>query len=169
MRFRVSRIGPLIVGLLVLAAALLAWPPAVDSADTGKAGTAPTAERLVLRYANESFELVSRTPLHKVVPPSVSLPDSVGKVRGNWFEVQSAAGQTVYRRRMPAPDIIYTEIPTEDNPGQLSRAEATVPEKTISILAPVKDNGDYLVIYGPPAGKAERTQAAGEIGRIRLR
>jgi hypothetical protein len=164
MRIRFTRIEPLIVGTLVFIAAMLAFPLVADSAEAP-----PTAERLVIHYSSGTFELVSRTSLHKVVPPSVSLPDSLGRVSGHWFEVQSEAGKTVYRRRMPAPDIIYTESPTEENPTKMSRAEVTVPEKTFSILVPVKDDGNWLVLYGPPAGTNKRTQAAGETGRIRLR
>jgi hypothetical protein len=169
MRLRFSRLEPLIVGALVLAVAMLAFPLVADSADGNKPDSSPTAERLVIRYANGSFELVSRTSLNKVVPPSVSLPDSVGRVSGHWFEVQSEAGKTVYRRRMQDPGIVYTEVPTEENPTKLSRAEVVVPEKTISILVPVKSDGNFLVLYGPPAGAKSRTQAAGEVGRIRLR
>jgi hypothetical protein len=168
MRLRFSRIEPLIIGALVFAVAMLAFPMVVDSADANKPDAPPTAERLIIQYTNGSFELVSRTSLNKPVPPSVNLPDSLGSVRGHWFEVQSEAGKMVYRRRMPAPDIVYTESPTEDNP-KLSRAEFVVPEKTISILVPVKDDGNFLVLYGPPAGTDKRTQAAGEVGRIRLR
>jgi len=129
----------------------------------------PTAERLTLHYANGSFEVVSRTVLDKVVPPSVALPAPVGQVRGSWFELQSDAGKTVYRRHMAAPDIVYTEIPTEEDPTKPSRAEFVVPERTFSVLVPIKKDGNYLVLYGPAAGSKSRAQAAGEIGRIRLR
>lgn len=157
------------IGMLSLAAVVLTLARPAGGADAKQSTAPPTAERLILHYVNGTIEVVSRTPLTKVVPPSVTLPDEKGKVRGNWFEVQSDAGMTVYRRRMPAPDIVYTEIPTEENPSQLSRAEIVVPEKTFSILVPIKSDGNYLVLYGPPTGTKSRGQAAGEIGRIRLR
>ena len=169
MKSRIPPIAPLVVGGLVFAAGLLAFPRSIDSAGADKQAVPPAAERLTVRYAQGSFELVSRTSLAKIVPPSVDLPDSVGQVRGCWFEVQSEAGKTVYRRRIAAPNVVYTESPTEDNPGRLSRAETVVPEKTISILIPKKDEGAFLVFYGPPAAPEKRTQASGEVGRIRLR
>ena len=169
MRLRSPRIEPLIAGVLVFMAGLLAFPPVADGADKTKTNSPSAAERLIIRYSNGAFELVSRTSLNKVVPPSVSLPDSLGRVSGHWFEVQSEAGKTVYRRQMPAPDIIYTELPTEDNPTRLSRAETVVPEKTFSILIPKKDEGAFLVLFGPPSAPEKRTQASGEVGRLRLR
>jgi len=169
MKFRFPAMAPLAIGALVFAVALLILPPVADGADANKTTTAPTAERLVLHYVNGAFEVVSRTPLHKVVPPSVELPKVENGVRGSWFEVQADNGTVVYRRRMAAPDIVYTEIPTEENPSQLSRAEIVVPENTFSILVPIKSDGNFLVLYGPPAGAKSRNQAAGEIARIQLR
>jgi len=156
------------VGVLLFVAALLIVPRPAGGADTIKTAAPPTAERLILKYANGTFEVVSRTPLNKAVPPSKPMPAAEGQVRGNWFELQADDGKVVYRRGMAAPDMVYTEIPTEENPSKLSRAEFTVPEKTFSVLVPIKSDGNYLVLYGPPASTKSRNQAAGEIGRIRL-
>ncbi len=169
MNLRFPAVAPGAIGALVFAVVLLILPGTAVGADSAKVTTAPTAERLVLHYVNGSIELVSRTSLNKVVPPSVELPESQNGVRGNWFELQDSDGKVVYRRRMAAPDIVYTEIPTEENPSQLSRAEIVVPDKTFSILVPIQSNANDLVLFGPPKGTKSRNQAAGEIGRIQLR
>lgn len=157
------------IGVVLFVAALLIVPRPAGGADSTKTAAPPAAERLILRYANGTIEVVTRTPLNKPVPPSQSMPAAKGEVRGNWFELQADNGDVVYRRGMAAPDLVYTEVPTAENPSQLSRAEFVVPEKTFSILVPIKSDGNYLVLYGAPVGSKSRNQAAGEIGRIRLR
>ena len=151
--------------LMALAAALAA----------GDGGGAPTktrmqaAERLVIRYSATGFELVSRTPLMKVLPPTVSLPGEKGAVSGSWFEVQSDGGDVVYRRRISSPRMVYTEAPTEDEPGVLKREEIAVDENVFSILVPAGTDAKSLIFYDSNPDIQKRTEAAIEIGRIGLR
>jgi hypothetical protein len=164
-----SRLVRSAVGFVVLIASFLAAPESGDSAGSNSRAQPQPAERLVIRYTQASFELISRTPLEKTVPPSIALPDSLGRVSGYWFELQSESGVVVYRRRTHAPDIVYTETPMASNPTRLTRAETVVPENTLTVLIPRKAEGESLVFFGPPPGAEKRIVASGEIGRVRLR
>ena len=71
------------------AAILLAIAVALAAGEGTTATTNPRlqdAERLVIRYSASGFELVSRTALLKVLPPTVALPATKGAVSGSWFE-----------------------------------------------------------------------------------
>jgi hypothetical protein len=153
------------VVLLVFAVAL--------AADEGTDATTnprlQAAERLVIRYSASGFELVSRTPLLKILPPSVALPVAKGAVSGSWFEVQSDGGDPVYRRRIVSPRIIYTEVPTDDAPDRLTRDEIAVDENVFSVLVPAGKDAKSLVFYDSNLDVQKRTEAATEIGRIGLR
>jgi hypothetical protein len=140
-----------------------------SGADSKEGVGVQPVERLMIRYNEGSFEIVERIPLEKILPPSVELPDSVGRLAGYWFEVQNTEGKTVYRRRMTAPDIIYTESPTEDEPNTLRRADIVVPDKLFSVLVPRKSEARALVFFGQQAGPEKRMRPAAELGRVVLR
>jgi len=105
----------------------------------------------------------------KVLPPTVSLPGEKGAVSGSWFEVQSDGGDVVYRRRISSPRMVYTEAPTEDEPGVLKREEIAVDENVFSILVPAGQDAQSLIFYDSNPDIQKRTEAAIEIGRIGLR
>jgi hypothetical protein len=152
-----------VLGVCVAGAGL-----AIGAESKGNPSVQPV-ERLMIRYSEGSFEIVERITLQKILPPSVELPDSVGRVAGYWFEVQNADSKTIYRRRMTAPEIIYTESPTEDEPHKLQRTDIVVSEKLLSVLVPKKSAARSLVFFGHPAGAEKRMRPAAEIGRVVLR
>ncbi len=158
-----------LAGIVILVGMLWVLPSPIDGASPTQTVGPQSVERLVIQYNQGSFELISRTPLRKTLPPSVTLPAPIGQVRGSWFEVQSTTGEMVYRRRFPAPNVIYTEWPTQDDPTQLRREEIEVSENVFTILVPKNDKAEALLIFGTPRGQDKRAAAAGEIGRLQLR
>ena len=76
MSLRIPPMAPLVAGALVFVVALLAFPRVGDGAD--KQAVPPAAERLTVRYAQGSFELVGRTSLAKIVPPCQMSRDRLG-------------------------------------------------------------------------------------------
>ena len=166
------RIPIVLVAAGFAAAILLALPVALAADEGTTANTNPRlqeSERLVIRYSPSGFEVVSRTPLLKVLPPSVTLPGAKGAVSGSWFEVQSDDGDVVYRRRITSPRIVYTEVPTADEPGLMKRDEIIVDENVFSVLVPAGKDAKSLVFYDSNLDVQKRTEAATEIGRIGLR
>ncbi|MEW5875281.1 MAG: hypothetical protein AB1752_08890 [Candidatus Zixiibacteriota bacterium] len=127
------------------------------------------AERLTIQWTEGAMQILSRTPLLKILPPTVTLPDSTNGLRGAWFEVQSDKGDVLYRRLMPAINIVFTETPLDPGSGQLSRAEAPVESQVFSVLVPASAAVKRVVFHGPdPAAKTSRTLST-EIGRIDLK
>jgi len=157
-------------GLTLFAILITATSPTVgeDTKAPIPAGS-QTAERLVIRYSAGGYELVSRIPLLKILPPSTELPAPMGEVNGTWFEVRSDKDETIYRRRMASPQVVYTEIPTGDDPAMLNREEIILTENTFSVLVPAGENAASLVFFGSKPDPQKRAAAATEIGRIGLR
>lgn len=161
----------LIVALVAVAVTAIAVTNAASD-NTTKATADPrvqAAERLVIRYSSAGFELLSRTPLQRVIPPSVELPATKGMVSGSWFEVQSDAGDVVYRRRISSPRLVHTEVPTTDNPGVLTRDDIALEENVFSVLVPAGSDAKSLIFYDSSTNLSKRHEAASEIGRIGLR
>jgi len=161
------------LALTVVAVSVCAIPVIFAASDQGLNATVnprvQSVERLVIRYSASGFELLSRTPLQKVLPPSAKLPATKGLVSGSWFEVQSNAGDVVYRRRISSPRILYTEVPTDDDPGVLKRDEAVVEENVFSVLVPAGKDANALIFFDSGTDIQKRTEASSEIGRIGLR
>lgn len=154
----------LFMGVILLAFLL----PATLALNT-TAPIGPSAERMVIRYHDGSYEILRRTPMTKILPATVALPGKTGDVRGNWFEVQTATGEVLYRRLMTAPNVRYVEYRSPDNPTRLKREEAVVAERTFSVLVPARSDASYLVFYGPADAAKNRTLPSMEIGRLALR
>lgn len=161
----------LIGALLIVGGTAIAVTRAADNTATGTAigPRVQAAERLVIRYSASGFELVSRMPLQKVLPPSVELPATKSLVSGSWFEVQSDAGAVLYRRRMDSPRMIYTEVPLADDPDVLKRAEVAVDTNVFSVLVPAGKDAQSLVFFDSNTDIKRRNEAASAIGRIGLR
>jgi hypothetical protein len=135
----------------------------------GAAERPVASERLTIRWTEGALQIISRMPLQKILPPSVTLPDSTNGLRGAWFEVQNDKGEVLYRRPMPAINIVFTETPLDAGSDQLSRAEAPVDSQVFSILVPASSAAKRVVFHGPdPAEKTSRTLST-EIGRIDLK
>ena len=158
-----SKINRVTLGLLLV---LLA---ATDGTAAAPAPGVQSVERLVIRYHGGSYELLSRTTLRKILPPSMLLPDSSGAVSGSWFELQTVAGGVLYRRPMRRPEIRYVEVPKDSTTGEITRQETTVTERTFVITVPLRDDGVQVVFYGQPVGTANKALSSQVMGIIRLR
>jgi len=131
------------------------------------AGPVP-AERLLIKYSSGSYQLLSRTPLIKVLPPSDALPATNHAVTGFWFEIQTPKEEVKYRRIMPDPIKVYTEVPGPASEPQPERAEAIPAEAVFTVLIPQVPGSNNLVLVGSSLGAAGNALAAQPLARIPL-
>ena len=147
-------------GLFVIAGSL-----AVDLPPTK--GPVP-AERLLISYSSGGYQLLSRTPLTKVIPPSDTLPATNGALSGFWFEVQTPQADVKYRRILPDPTKVYTEVPGPGPDPQPERAEASRTEAVFSVLIPQLPGSNNLVLVSGSIGGTSDIQEAKRVARIPL-
>lgn len=156
-----------------LAVALLALPA---SGQQGLDDGVP-ADRLVVRYTGNHFELVSRSPVTKVLPAADELPVGRAQLRGFWYELQSLQGKIRYRRIIRDPVRLVFEGPDPLDPeGLPQRVEAEPSERVFSLLGPRCAPGDQLVLFrssrqpsGSSAGAQQGAEeAAREVARITI-
>lgn len=92
-----------------LAAALLAIGlPAMAQEGPGE------ADRVVVRYSEGAYELVSVTPITSHLAPADDLPE--GEFSGFWFELVSSEGDVLYRRITGHPVPLVFEGPDQSAP-----------------------------------------------------
>ena len=126
------------------------------------------AERLVIQYNSGSYQLLSRTSLLKVIPPSDALPATNRAVSGFWFEVQTPKEEVKYRHIMPDPIKVYTEVPGPGPEPQPERAEAVPTEAVFTVLIPQLPGSNNLVLVSSPPATAANAPAAQSLIRIPL-
>jgi hypothetical protein len=126
-------------------------------------------ERLIVHYHDGIFELVSRSTVRKVIPPTLEFADSSRNVSGSWFELQTSTGTMLYRRPLSAPNIVYVEHLADSTTGRIERQEATVSDRTFAITVPQRSDGAKVAIYGHKAGAADKAAASQVLGYIQLR
>jgi hypothetical protein len=126
------------------------------------------AERLVIKYSSGSYQLLSRTPLLKVLPPSDALPTTNRAVTGFWFEVQTPNQEVKYRRIMPDPIKVYTEVPGPVPEPLPERSEAIPAETVFTLLIPQVPGSNNLVLVSSSLGLAGNAPAAQPLARIPL-
>jgi hypothetical protein len=139
------------------------------SAFAGQAAPVP-AHRLVVRFADGGFEIVSRTEVTKVLPPSDELPPD-SQASGFWYELRSASGRLIYRRIIDDPCHIRFEGPADGvairgRRAAPVRSEAFPGERTFSLLVPRAGPGDELVLMESPHERERRDEAAAEVARL---
>lgn len=166
---RFSPIGkPLARGLLLAVAVLICTSGTF--AQDGSASGPVNADRVVLRFEGSNFEVVSVTPVVKVIPPSVPLPAGETLVSGTWFELRSSQDDVRYRTMIGDPFRLVFEGP--DPEKQLSagpdRKEAVLQEGIFSLVVPRALPGDQIVVFSSPTHRAAVGQPAQEITRISL-
>lgn len=171
MKVRSIIIAVLAILFLLALTVLVAAPVESRSAATSSARV-QSAERLVIRYSDAGFELISRTPVQKVLPPSMTLPESPENkgVRGTWFEVRDDAGNTVYRRPMESPQVLRVETLSDDG-KTIEHAEVTQSETVFSVLVPVTAATKSLVVFDMVRDAQKRivSDTATELGRLDLK
>jgi hypothetical protein len=132
-------------------------------------GTGPVpAERVIIQYRSGSFQLLSRSLLTKVLPPSDELPTTNRALSGFWFEVQTPEAEVKYRRIMIDPITLYTEVPDPARALQPERQEVVPAEAVFTLLIPHIPGSNNLVLFSSPLGRMGKSQAAQKIARIAL-
>jgi len=71
------------------------------------------AQRALVKFDGEAFELISLSSLDTVLPPSDDLPEA-GAVSGFWFELQDGDGIPIYRRVVGDPVRLVFEGPSDE-------------------------------------------------------
>lgn len=128
-----------------------------------------SVERLVVHYHDGTFELVGRSTVQKVIPPTLEFADSTSKLSGSWFELQTSTGSLLYRRPLTPPNTIYVEHLADSTTGRIERQEATVTDRTFVVTVPLRVDGARVAIYGSTAGAANKTADSQVLGYIQLR
>jgi hypothetical protein len=128
------------------------------------------AERLTIRFREGAFEVVSRTAVVKVLPPSDELPAD-SSPSGFWYELRSAEGGLVYRRIIEDPCRIRYEgfaggVAGSGKTATLERRDVVPSERTFSILVPRANPGDQLVLVESPHELERRNEPAVEAARL---
>lgn len=144
--------------LFTVLALLGAWSVAAQNAEL--------AERVVIRYDNGNFEVLSRTPIIKALGPSDILPAELGAVSGFWYELQAPDGTVRYRKVMANPLRVTHEGADVEgaSPSLIEHFPAT---KVFTLLIPLAADGDQLVIFCSPSEPAAvRAFPAAEVARL---
>ena len=163
-------IQSLLSGVRRIGLSLFLILPSVGVSQEAKAapGVQPV-ERLVIRFHDGSFELVSRIAIQKVLLPTLVFADSSGGVTGTWFELQTSTGGVLYRRSLNPPQFVYVESVADSVTGEIIRQITPVSERTFSIVVPRRDDASQITFYQRLPGSNDKSIAAPVIGRIRLR
>jgi hypothetical protein len=113
------------------------------------------AIRLTIRYGGDRFEIVKRTRVRKVVPPSAPLLDDDDVEFGAWAEVR-AGGRSVYRQLLADQLGRDIEVFTSDPDRPISRVAVDDPVGVFTVIVPMLDDADEIAIVGPPRDAPER-------------
>ena len=113
------------------------------------------AVRLTIRYGGDGFEVVKRTRVRKVVPPSAPLLDDDDVEVGCWAEVR-AGGRSVYRHLLTDQLGRDVEVFTSDPDRPISRVAVADPIGVFTVVVPVFDDADEIAIVGPSRDAPER-------------
>lgn len=66
---------------------------------------------------------------------------------GFWYEVQNAAGDTLYRRITHDPTFPYREVSSPE--GTMTRVSAPDGKRTIEVIVPDIAEGEHVVLFAP--------------------
>jgi hypothetical protein len=107
------------------------------------------AVRLTIRYGGDRFEVIKRSRVRKPLPPSAPLLDDHEHQLGCWAEVRRD-GRGVHRPLLVDRLGRDVEVFTSDPDRPISRVAVADPVGTFTLLVPLIDNADEIVIVGPP-------------------
>jgi hypothetical protein len=143
-------------------------------ADNGESER-PEALRLYIRYTRNaapghelSLEEVDRRQM--IVEASVDLPERwpEEQLSGFWYELQSAQGDVLYRKRLANPILDRIDVPSEEDPRRLV-PYLNLPEQTdFTLLVPFHSEGRTVVIYTSPLEQLHDPGPAEPLWRIDL-
>lgn len=148
------------------------------STDFRVIGGPQAVERLTIEFLADdvdrglsTFNLLSRTRVTMVLPPSDDLPSGRGaqELSGFWYELQLGDGSVKYRRIITNPIRVVFEGPDPDNGSMFpDRKEAIPSNRIFNLLIPAPTSGDVLVLFSSPLTLDGQAGPAEEIGRIIL-
>ncbi len=148
-------------------------PPSSDTADPADPAHAERTPvvRLLFELRDGRFEITDVTEVVKQVPPSAPL-ERLDDVSGAWLEVQDAAGAPIFRHDLSPTLMDGVEIFPEDPYGEIVRSSRLPDTTAFSVLAPLPDAAQRVVLIGPPARNsrsAARDIADIDAGEVRRR
>lgn len=124
------------------------------------------AERVVVRYDDGNFQVLSRTPIVKALAASDILPAELGAVSGFWYELQAPDGTVIYRRIIANP-LRVTHEGSDVEGASPSLIEHFPASKVFSVIIPRAGDGDQLVLFCSPLEPAVvRAFPAAEVARL---
>ena len=153
---------------LAPAAVVLSLALPTASAQEPGPSNAVAVERLTIKFSNGSFELLSRTPTRKVLPPADSLPRSERAPAGFWYEHRSANGALRYRRIVENPVLLVFEGPDGEKPGKPDRKEGVPAERIFSVLIPQSEVGDSLALFSSPLRPDAHAEPAQQVALLAI-
>lgn len=115
-------------------------------------GASDRALRLRFEYDGRTMRQVARIPVNMMVVPSDATQGYRGHT-GFWYELQDAAGKTIYRRVIHDPTIPYREVSSPD--GTFTHV-ASQDLKTFDAIVPDVSEGADVVFFA--SGHPEATQ-----------
>lgn len=83
---------------------------------------------------------------------------------GFWYEVQNAAGDTLYRRITQDPTFPYREVSSPD--GTMKKVSTPEGKRSVEIVVPDIAEGEHVVLFAP---KHPVASAIGSVEQERLR
>ena len=143
---------------------------------SGNRRNEPTeALRLYVRYRKgappgQELSLEDLDRLEMLVESSAALPE-VGpeeQLSGFWYELQTARGEVLYRKREANPIRTWIDLPHEEDPTRIERHETLPEENLFTLLVPYYPEGRAVVLYSSPLHQFDNAGPAEPLWRIDL-
>ena len=128
------------------------------------------AWRLTFEYEGREIRLADVRGLEKQVGPSAPLGEKAeGKSAraGFWVELQSAAGEPLYRHVMNNPVRFHAEV--SDGKGGFTNRPVAQPRGVFFVIVPEMTGAEQVVIFSSPLGPEAKPAPAEPIARFPLR
>ena len=115
------------------------------------------AVRLTFKYDGDAVQLVRKTPLDKVPPPSDATADYEGQ-SGSWLEVRDASGRVVHRQVLHHPIKHDVEVFSGDPKRPFVRQVLDKPTGDFDVIVPEFEAPHSAVLFhstherGVPSG-----------------
>ena len=139
--------------------------------DEGPLNDGTAVLRLLFELRDGQYEVTDVQQVVKRIPPSASLEER-GDVAGAWLEVRDADGAPVFRHDLAPSLLDGAEIFPEDPRGEIIRSSNRADTMAFSVLAPLPDAADRVVLLGARtgnAGDAAREITGIDVGELRRR
>jgi len=133
------------------------------------------ALRLYARYRKsappgQELQLERLIRLKMLIESSVEMPElgPEEQLSGFWYELQTAQGRVLYRKRSGNPIRISISLPQEEDPARIQRYAALPEERLFTLLVPYYPEGRVVVLYSSPLDQFDDAGPAKPLWRINL-